>query len=416
MAFQNQEIRSFPFEAGRRGKPDEMDSNIANLVGAYLLGQDRNARFNVRVHGFSVEGQPRVQISGEVSRHLVEQQGANADIEMAVSAHIAQVHKKHRPVPQILVRFNPQEPKLASNGHAGDSGNPIAVAYRHGPQHLPWERYLAVRIRDAIDATYEADGNIPVELQKYTDLGHIQGLKPDGKVSVRASYTSERRFQHIDSIVAAVEHEPSLSLKDLQYGISRLVYGVLGEADKKFNANLGLPKKLIINGLGEWHSGGWSSDEGSNEAKPHRDGFGPYGMMEDSFSGEDPSKPSGTGTFLARHIAKTIVANSLTNFARVELDYVIGQEQPDMYLTASRISPSSADRTKDIVRRAFGSLSIPATIERFGLRDPALYQRIVAASDYFQSSALPWEQIHPSREFMLLRLGNSSKIVLDGGF
>ena len=56
---------------------------------------------------------------------------------------------------------------------------------------------------------------------------------------------------------------------------------------------------LTINGLGAWNTGGWKVDEGSREAKPYRDGFATYGCNEDSFSGEDPTKPSGTGTFLA---------------------------------------------------------------------------------------------------------------------
>ena len=380
------------FEAGRRGKPDELDSGIAHLVGAEILDLDRNARFDLRVHGSYQHGKPTVRISGEVSEHVLPALTQERLIDV-VLAHYNHVHRTELSPSNIVVTsaLKPQAVSLASNGHAGDSGNPIAVAYKispdvnrpiGAPNYLPWERSLAVSIRNVIDNIFQGP-------ETYTTNGipTIHGLKADGKVSVDAVYEGAR-LVGIKNITIAVEHEKDISISELQTKLENIVREYLSSFEAE--ARLGNPK-ITINGLGAWHDGGWQVDEGSREAKPYRDGFASYGCCEDSFSGEDPTKPSATGTFLARYIAVQIVANDLADFARVALQYTIGREEVGLNSTTNGTGRVEQSKLETWIRNNV-PLRIKDAIELFGLRDPALYRRIVAQSDFFHDGELPWNK------------------------
>lgn len=398
---------SYAFEVGRRGKPDELDSNLATFIGAAFLKLNPAARFDIRVHGTFRRGIPMVLVSGEASASLAQDSSLSSLIHHVVSQHYQGVHRHHSKEVAVQTDLRPQAHVLAKNGNAGDSGNPIAVAYAHTPNHLPLERVLAIEIRDALDGMYQNGGSIPSHLTQYMDDLRLEGLRPDGKVSVRVFYDAvSGAVLGLGNIIIAVEHEPSLSLQELRNGISKVVEGVLRRADKLYatDANehrnsIGVPQSpyaMIINGNGEWHTGGWRIDEGSREAKAYRDGFGPYGCLEDSMAGEDPSKPSGTGTFLARHLAVQLVADQqdALPFARVELEYIIGQEHPTAYVQA--LHAHDLSRANEALHRAvsrIGDLSIHKTIDRFKLRDPELYNRIARSSDFFYDKELPWNAV-----------------------
>ena len=114
--------------------------------------------------------------------------------------------------------------------------------------------------------------------------------------------------------------------------------------------------------------------------------------MEDSFSGEDPSKLSGTGTFLARYIAVQVVGNNLADFARVALRYTIGQEEVGLNITTNGTGTLPQSELERWVREKI-PLGIKEAIEHFHLQDPALYRQIVDDSDFFQNPDLPWNKL-----------------------
>ena len=174
------------FEAGRRGKPDELDAGIANLIGAHLLDMDQNARFDLRVSGTYRDGRPMVRVSGEVSDFLLGTPNIENDISGIVLDRYNLVHRTNLKPEDMLVEFNlkPQDHSLASNGKAGDSGNPIAVAYKDTMNHLPLERSVAVRIRDILDDIYHKGGIVPPNLARYPSIPELKGLRADGKVRV----------------------------------------------------------------------------------------------------------------------------------------------------------------------------------------------------------------------------------------
>ncbi len=388
------------FEAGRRGKPDEFEAGLAHLIGSYFLTQDQDSRFDIRVtggHPFKTD-RPLVRIGGEISQSLFDFKGLETNIAQIVKWHYNDVHKTDVSPDffEFVFGFKPQNTGLATNGHAGDSGNPIAVAYREGPNFLPYERFAAVAIRDLLDAAFQhsisALGGYSPRVRGLA--AELQGLRADGKVSVTAEYHDEphaRRFSHLRKIVIAAEHERSLPVADLRSQVQRLVGAYLLDLQEIYPSfTPGVPD-IVINGLGDWNDGGWKIDEGSREAKPHRDGFATYGCNEDSFSGEDPSKPSGTGTFLARYIAVQLVAHGLAGFARVGLEYTIGESNVDLDINLRGPNAVSQGVAEEWVRENI-PLRISDAVQLLNLRDPGLYEHIADESDFFQSANLPWNQ------------------------
>ena len=381
------------FESGRRGKPDELDANIAHLIGLHLLQKDPRARFDLRVAGGydHLARKPKIRISGEVSSHLLEDTLYD-EIKDLIRVHYNRIQQAGYDEQHFMFDFGfkPQSTTLATNGKVGDSGNPIAVAYRKSPHYLPWERFLSVGIRDLFDDIYASDGFVGEELRRLTGIEQLSGLCADGKIGVDALYKGAS-FQEISAITIALEHtEPTLFVGFQQH--AELILGkYLKQLEQRQDQNLGKPL-IIINGLGPWTRGGWEVDEGNREAKSYRDGFGTYGVMEDSFSGEDPSKPSGTGTFLARYIAVQVVGNQLSDFARVALRYTIGQEEVGLNITTNGTSKLPQEELHAWVRENI-PLGIKETIERFNLCNPALYHQIVDDSDFFQSQDLPWNKL-----------------------
>jgi S-adenosylmethionine synthetase len=410
-----------PFEVGRRGKPDEHETQIASELVATLLEMDENVRCDLRVAGKYQHGSPLVVLSGEVSRTVLGTPELEDRLGDRVTAVYNEVHQTNytprnvtgvlrkmgdaflrfiglsRDIVRIDYGFKPQSDALrvnSGNKKSGDSGNPIAVAYRQGPvhegvqTHLPWERYLSVGIRDLIDDIYQNDGIVPSAIAEASGVKELKGLRADGKIGVNVVYDGAR-LASIDKITIAAEHEESLSIDDLRYGLSKIVQAYISghiTAPVDFTH-----EQIVINGADAWHVGGWQTDEGTREAKSYRDGFGADGVVEDSFSGEDPSKPSGTGTYLARYIAVQVVSNGLADFAKVTLDYTIGRKQVGVYIETRGTETIPVDDIERWVRDSV-DLSLSSTIERFGLKNSNIYQGFVRDSDFFQDVGLPWNK------------------------
>src|SRR3989344_5879511 len=374
------------FEAGRRGKPDELDAGLAHLVGAYFLELEPNARFDLRVTG-SYTDKPTVRVSGEVSARLLSSPHVEEALSNIIREHYNNIQRSHLPTEDITIQFNlkPQSDELAANDASGDSGYAIAVAYKDAPLHLPWERYAAVGIRDLLDTIYLNGGVVPGELAKASGVALLPGLRADGKIGVEAIYEGTT-FLGFKSITLATEHEEALPVEELRVKVQKLIHAYL--------QNIGnpAPDDIEINGLGGWHEGGWKVDEGSREAKSYRDGFASYGVVEDSFSGEAPTKPSGTGTFLARYIAVQLVGNNLADFARVALSYTIGKEEVGLNIVTNGTSSLSQTDLEKVIRFQI-PLGIRDTIQKFDLRNPKLYRKIVEDSDYFHGGGLPWNSV-----------------------
>ena len=386
-------------EASRRGKPDQIETDIAQRIGALLLKKDRDARFDLRVAGSWDHG-PQLDLGGEISRHLLTDD-LHREIAHLVAENLGEVEREFGRV-ALFQRYNPQAHSLAANGHAGDSGIPIAVAYGNAPFFLPIERLVAVDLRNLFDNDigYERERrsgtlafakyfDIPSEFSEYRR--QFSGLLSDGKVDVRATYAGPELIG-IHKIVVALQHAPGLPLRALREEGARWVTAYLEILSDLAGRDVGTPE-IIVNGAGDWHVGGWRTpDAGNREAKPYSNVFGSYGCLEDAIGGEDPSKPSGTGAFAARWIAVQAVAAGIAPYVEVRLEYDIGSSSVGVNITShgDREEQKKLERFVESLRI---DLRIPALIERFNLRDPDLYEVTANGADFFHNPNLPWNKV-----------------------
>jgi len=395
-----EECISHAFEAGRRGKPDEFETGLAQLIGARLIELGNKPRFDLHIDGGY---EPRydkytIFIHGEISKSMLTP-SIKSEMERITLDHYNAINQDSLVNRDFIFSYalKPQADVLAKNEEEGDSGTPLAVALRNAPRYLPWERYLAVGIRDIIDDIYANSGIVPDYISEICGVKKLEGLRPDGKINVKTRYLGGT-LKSIDKITIAAEHEEHLTLRELRRNLKKIVKAYIENSKKDYKGTeleFGQPE-IIINNKGAWNLGGWKVDDGSREAKPYRDCFSTHGCNEDSFSGEDPTKVSGTGTFMARYIAVQIVYNKLADYARVMLDYDIGGKRRkgykigvDIYTAGTaKISQEELESwAKDIVLMKFND-----TIKEFDLWNPDLYRKIAKASDFFHDRTLPWNQ------------------------
>jgi len=383
------ELESQPYEACRAGKPDQLDANIAHLVAAHFLEINPDSKFNVRVtakhdseYDFNV-----VDIFGEVSGDLLEKfPNSRRNLVSEIKDYCKKILGEDYTDAPIEFHFSKQEVSLNKNDKNGDQGDPIAVAYKDTPLFLPWERFIAVEVRDLIDDIYQANGIIPEKIADIAGIKKIEGLRADGKVAINALY-DRATLDSISDITVAAQHSEDYSVADLREKLGKVIGAYLTTIKLPIEPD-NVP--IYINTKGDWNFGSWKVDAGVSEAKPQVAYFGSYGVMEDTPWGEDPSKPSGPGTMLARNIAVQLVANNLAEFARVHVRYHIGEDPEFLNVHTKGTGTKSQQEIHKWVRQRI-PLDLASTTKEFDLKSSELYRAIVKQSDIFHGD-FPWNR------------------------
>jgi S-adenosylmethionine synthetase len=385
----------FAFEAGRRGKPDEFDSILANNLVAYALRKNPYYKLNIRVNGQANAGKPFVELSGEVSREFLEET-SDADLCKVVHEVYNNVTRTNISLSDIIIKNNlmPQSDALASNARKhrnGDSGETLAVALRNSPLYLPDERFMAVELRNVFDNIFFMNGVLPDTIAAYTKVKNVPGLRADGKISVRALFRNNV-LEEVQGVTVALHHQ-ELDFTEFKSATKDVVNGFINYLEHEvYHKNLGHPK-IIVNGAGPWNGkGGWDADKGHNEAKPHRDWFGMRGVGEDSGSGENANKMSLLGTVLARYLAVQVVAFDLAPYAKVSLTYDIGGDGiADIFVGTNTTARVSQHELASFAKKFLPS-SLDETISLFRLDKPETYDLFAKNADFFHDQSYVWNQ------------------------
>lgn len=363
------------FEAGLRGKPDEIETQLSELAAAHILSINPKARFDLRLNGSwdPTTQKNKLSIRGEITKEILETPDLIPELNSKLLKHFNQIYKSSLPAADFVFDYqlNPQASPLAENQNAGDMGTSIAVAFANTPNNLPWERYLAVGIRDLFDESA------------------IEGLQGDGKVEVNALY-KESQFEKLVNIKFVLAHTSQLSEESLREQSQRLVTDYLAKVAQQFMTDLGNPEIILAN-IGNWNGGGWKDDAGSREAKPYRDGFATHGVSEDSFAGEDPSKPSASFTLLARHIAVSLVQSGLASFARVTLGYDGSRDEKVLNIYTNGTAKLNQTELEQLVKEKF-SFGVLENANNFGLYLPKTHELIAQNADFFSDPRYPWNK------------------------
>lgn len=372
--------RFYTAESVTEGHPDKVCDQIADTILDACLKEDPDAHVACEV--LATKG--TVLLAGEITsryepdvlglaERVVEQIGYNPK-EFLFDALI------HRQSPDIAggvqtsreKRNNPAAEEEWSMG-AGDQGIMTGYACRENPQMLPMPVLLAQRI------VWELDGA--------RKSGYIRGILPDGKAQVTVEYEDLEPVR-VDTVVVSCQHTEEKSLKELEQEIRQKV---LLSALRPLPAD---PEtKIIVNPSGRFVVGGMEADTGLTGRKLMVDAYGsiaPHGGG--AFSGKDASKVDRSGAYMARYIAKNIVAAGLADRCLVTLAYAIGMAEPVMVQvdTYGTGKVCADDCLAAAIPLVFG-LTPAQIIQQLGLKRPIFAQ--TAVYGHFGRKQFPWERI-----------------------
>ena len=217
--------------------------------------------------------------------------------------------------------------------------------------------------------------------------GELNWLRPDGKAQVTVEYDGEGRVLRCPAIVVSTQHDPDISLEALREAIVETVVKPVIPA-KYIDSST----KFYINPTGRFVIGGPVGDSGLTGRKIIVDTYGGAASHGGgAFSGKDPTKVDRSAAYMARYIAKNIVAAGLARRCQIELAYAIGVSHPVSVLVDTQGTGKVSDeRLSQIVRELF-DLRPGKIITRLDLRRP-IYEQTAAYGHFGRTDVdLPWE-------------------------
>jgi len=185
------------------------------------------------------------------------------------------------------------------------------------------------------------------EVRKTGELGFI---RPDGKSQVTVEYDENKNVIGIPAIVVSTQHEPDIDIKDLRESVFECIIKPVIPAEF-INKNT----KIYVNPTGRFVIGGPAGDSGLTGRKIIVDTYGGYASHGGgAFSGKDPSKVDRSASYMARYVAKNLVAAGLARVCQIELAYAIGVAQPvSIHIDTRGTGVFTDDRLADIVKENF---------------------------------------------------------------
>jgi S-adenosylmethionine synthetase len=214
----------------------------------------------------------------------------------------------------------------------------------------------------------------------------IEWLRPDAKSQVTVEYEGHKPIR-IDAVVVSHQHDDNVSYADIKEGVIEKIIKPILEPTGLLDGKT----RYFINPTGRFVVGGPFGDTGLTGRKIIVDTYGGMGRHGGgAFSGKDPTKVDRSAAYMARYVAKNIVAAGLAKRCEVELAYAIGVPFPvSVMVDTSGTAGIPESRIEDVVKRIF-DLSPAGIIAALDLRRP-IYQK-TAAYGHFGRSEFPWEK------------------------
>ncbi len=379
-------MRLFSSESVTEGHPDKVCDIISDSILDAIIAQDPMGR--VACETFATTG--LITVMGEMSFN------GNVDYSRIVRKAVKDIGYDSSEAGfdgnscGVLLSIDEQSPdiamgvnaalekrdgatdELASTG-AGDQGMMFGYACSETDSLMPAPIEYAHRLTRRL-AALRKDGTLPF-------------LRPDGKSMVTVEYDDRGNIVSIPTVVLSTQHSPEISLKELTQAVVEQVIKPV------------LPKELIkhtrylVNPTGRFVVGGPHGDTGLTGRKIIVDTYGGYARHGGgAFSGKDPTKVDRSAAYMARYMAKNIVASGLAERCEIELAYAIGVAEPVSVLCETfGTGKTDNERLAQAVRRAF-DMRPEAIIRRLDLRRP-IYTPTAAYGHFGRTDVdLPWER------------------------
>lgn len=277
----------------------------------------------------------------------------------------------------VITSIHNQSPDIAmgvDSGGAGDQGLMFGYASNETPELMPAPILLAHKLTKKL-----------TELRKNSILPY---LRPDGKSQVTVEYV-DGKPRRIDTVVISTQHAPDTKMSDLREDIiERVIKATLP-------AEWIDPKKITyhINPTGRFVTGGPMGDTGLTGRKIIVDTYGGFGRHGGgAFSGKDPSKVDRSACYMARYVAKNLIAAGIAERCEVQLAYAIGVADPvSIYVDTFGTSDLPQDKITRLVRDHF-PLTPKGMIDHLRLRRP-IYKKTAAYGHFGRTEPeFTWER------------------------
>ena len=368
----------FTSESVSMGHPDKLADQISDGVLDAYIAQDPQSRVaceTLVTTGMAV-------IAGEItSRGTIDYQSVVRNVikdvgylddQMGICADTC----------AVLVAVGKQSPDIAQGVNenqaagkeigAGDQGMMFGYAINDTPEFMPLPIALAHRILHRLTEARQ---------QKEVDW-----LRPDSKSQVTVEFDGPRAVR-IDTVVVSTQHAPTATLKQIQdYVIERIIRPCLPEELVNGKIN------FYINPTGKFVVGGPQGDCGLTGRKIIVDTYGGWGRHGGgAFSGKDPTKVDRSAAYMARHVAKNIVAAGLADRCELQLAYAIGVSDPvSVHVDTDGTGRIDDARICELVKETF-PLTPGGIIKYLDLRRP-IYRKTAAGGHFGRSEPeFTWE-------------------------
>lgn len=365
----------FTSESVTEGHPDKIADQISDAVLDEVLRNDPKGR--VACETLLATG--LILVAGEITtnaqidyvkiaRDTVEKVGYTR-AKYGFDAHTC----------SVITAMNRQSPDIAQGvdtGGAGDQGLMFGFACNETQELMPLPIMLAHRLTKRLSVVRKE--------------GLLNYLRPDGKSQVTVQYQNGKPIR-VETVVVSTQHSDSVSNETLRSDITEhVIKPVINEVSPEM---MDSATKLLINPTGRFVIGGPQGDTGLTGRKIIVDTYGGYAPHGGgAFSGKDPTKVDRSATYMARYIAKNIVAAGLAEKCQVQLAYAIGVAEPvSVYVETFGTSRVDEDSLPELVRSHF-QLTPKGIIESLNLQRP-IYQETAAYGHFGRNEpGFSWEQ------------------------
>ncbi|MGP8227169.1 MAG: methionine adenosyltransferase [Terracidiphilus sp.] len=362
----------FTSESVTEGHPDKIADQVSDAILDACLEQDPYSR--VAAETLTATG--LVVIAGEITTK------AYVDFQSLVRGVVASIGYDNAlygfdsNTCAVISSINKQSGDIAQGvdtGGAGDQGMMFGYASNETPELMPAPISLAHKLCRQLTAVRKS--------------GKLPYLRPDGKSQVTVEYDENGKPARIDAVVISSQHSESVTNEELHADILKHVIQAVLPA-----AWLDEHTKYHINPTGRFVIGGPMGDTGLTGRKIIVDTYGGAGRHGGgAFSGKDPTKVDRSAAYMARYIAKNIVAAGLADRAEVQLAYAIGVAEPvSVRVDTFGTGKIGEAKLTELIRKNF-SLTPKKIIESLNLRRP-IYQKTAAYGHFGRSEPeFTWE-------------------------
>lgn len=377
-------VSYFTSEAVSAGHPDKICDQISDALLDFCVAYDKNSRVAIEC----LVTERVLVIAGELTTNAI----LNNDLIVEIARRkIKEIGYTDRNLGfsfddiDVAIFIHSQSKDIAlgvDKGGAGDQGIMFGGAVMETNNYLPVPIALATKIMDYYNSYIRTIG---------TEI-----LKPDAKCQVTIKYVNNVP-DSIKKIVVSANHA------DIDDEIVKelIISAILNPAIKDFIENdiddtfVGFKKEsfqVLINPTGRFVNGGPAADTGVTGRKIICDTYGGYFRHGGgAFSGKDASKVDRTAAYMARYIAKNLVASELTNKCEIQLSYIIGENQP-CSIKVETGDLVENEKLETIVKQLF-DLTPEGMKHELGLLDGVVKYSEVAQGCHFRNQDYPWEKL-----------------------